>query len=167
MTVWPQMGQTRTASAPQVSLALHALERAVVDGLVVLLRRQGVADAGLRGLVLLQLGDGVVGGVHLVDLEGLAAPGRLEVLLRRPDAAEHAQVVAGVGALGERDGAEEPRDVGVALGVGDVGEREVLLRGLALAGERGGDVRGRHLALALGGGRGVLEGFGHRVVLLL
>src|SRR5665647_1037956 len=72
-------------------LALHALERAVVDALVVHLGLERVADRRLRALILLELGDGVVGGVHLVDLEGLAAPGRLEVVGRGRDLAEHAR----------------------------------------------------------------------------
>src|SRR5665647_2452873 len=71
----------------------------------------------LLALHALELGDGVVGGVHLVDLEGLATPGRLEVVGGRADTAEHTEVVAGVRALGVGHAAEEARDVGVALSV--------------------------------------------------
>jgi hypothetical protein len=132
-----------------------------VDLLVVLLRREGVADGRRRLLVALHLGDGVVGRVHLVDLKSLAAEGRLEVVGGAADAAEHAEMVARMRALGVGHGGEKARDVGKALFARLGGKRQVLLRRLALARERGLDVLGRHRAELLGLGRGVDETVSH------
>jgi len=117
---------------------------------MVLLGPEGVADTGPRRLVALHRSHGIVGGVHLVDLKSLPAPRRLEVLGRGADHAEHAQMVAGMRALGEGDRAEEAGDVRVPLVVGDVGERQVLLRGLALAGQRRLEVLRRHRPSVVG-----------------
>ena len=132
-----------------------------VLALVVDLGLERVVDAAHGLVVALQLGDLVVGRVHLVDLEALAAEGRGEVVGGAADAAHHAQVVARVTRLGERDGAEELGDVRVALVLGLVGPHEVLLGRLALAGEGGREALLRHRVELFGLGEALLEGFVH------
>jgi hypothetical protein len=121
-----------------------------------------VAEAVTRLGVALQLGDLAVGGVHLVDLEGLAAEGGREVLGGRAHAAQHAQVIACVARLGERDGAEELGDVCIALFLGLLGEDEVLVGRLALAGEGGLEALLRHRVELLRLGQAPLEHIVHQ-----
>ena len=122
---------------------------------------QRVVDAAHGLVVALQLGDLVVGRVHLVDLEALAAERREEVLGRAADAAHHTEVVARVARLGERDGAEQLGDVGVALVLGLLGEDHVLLGRLALAGEGGREALLRHRVELFRLGEALLESFVH------
>jgi len=133
-----------------------------VHALVVYLGPECVVDAAHGLVIALELGDLVVGRVHLVDLEALAAERRGEVVGRAADAAHHAEVVARVARLGEGDGAEQLGDVRVAFFLGLLGEDHVLLSGLALAGEGSREALLRHRVELFRLREALLESFVHQ-----
>ena len=95
----------------------------------------GETEGARRRGVPLGLGVGDHPGVHLLELVGLPADRLAQVRGRVPDAAERPQVGVRVDGLGQRGGAEEPRDGRVTLLVGLRREGEVLPVGLRFAGE--------------------------------